>query len=162
MSKEATVFVIDLGSTMGECHSGRVETDLDYGLRYVYDKMADTMSSTRTTLSTGVIGFRTDGTDNPLDDGEDGYNNISVLQPLGTLTMAHFNDLKAKLVPSETGIGDAISAVVVAIHLIEKFTTLKSGKPGSYERKIILVTDGEGKIDDEMVDVSNAQSPVKL
>ncbi len=33
MSKEATVYAIDLGSTMGECHSGRVESDLDYGMR---------------------------------------------------------------------------------------------------------------------------------
>ncbi|KUJ20967.1 SPOC domain-like protein [Mollisia scopiformis] len=152
MSKEATVFVLDLGSTMGDCHNGRVESDLDYAMRYVYDKMADTMSSTRTTLNTGVIGFRTNVTNNPLDDGDEGYNNISVLQPLGTLTMPLFNDLKAKITPSQTEAGDAISAIVVAVHMIEKYTMLKSGKPGSYVRKIILVTDGQGRMDDELLD----------
>jgi hypothetical protein len=153
MSKEATVYVLDLGATMGECHSGRVETDLQYAMRYVYHKMADNMSSTRTTLSTGVIGFRTDGTANPSDT-EEGYENITVLQPLGPLSMAQFNELRANIVPSETEAGDAISAVVVAVQIMEQFTTLKSGKLGSFIRNITLVTDGQGRIDDELLDVS--------
>lgn len=152
MSKEATVYVLDLGSTMGDCHNGRMETDLQYAMRYVYDKMADNMSSTRTTLNTGVIGFRTDGTSNPCD-SEEGYENITVLKPLGPLTMTQFNELRDKIVPSETEAGDAISAVVVALHIIEQFTTLKSGKLGAYIRNITLVTDGQGNINDELLDV---------
>lgn len=78
-TKQATVYVIDLGSTMGECHNGRVETDLEFGMRYIWDKIATTMGENKKTANVGVIGFRTDGTNNPLDD--DGYENISVSVP---------------------------------------------------------------------------------
>jgi hypothetical protein len=37
--KEATVFVIDLGSSMGECKQGRKENSLEWSLRYVWDKI---------------------------------------------------------------------------------------------------------------------------
>ncbi|CZR54384.1 related to ATP-dependent DNA helicase II, 80 kDa subunit (KU autoantigen protein P86) [Phialocephala subalpina] len=148
MSKEATVYVLDLGSTMGDCHSGRVETDLEYAMRYVYDKMADSLAVGRVGLNTGVVAFRTDETDNPLGDDE-GYANISVLQQLVPMTMAQFNDLRTKITPSETEGGDAISAIIVAMDMIEKKTTLKTGKPGKWARKIILMTDGQGSIEDD-------------
>lgn len=161
MAPEATVYVIDLGSTMADCHSGRLESDLDWGMRKIYDKMAESMESTRTTLSTGVVGFRTDGTDNPL--GDEGYENISVLQPLGPLTMPKFHDVKVKIKASQSEEGDAISAIVVAIHMIEGFIPkLKTGKLRSAVRKIILLTDGQGVIDEENLGVSCAQSFIPI
>jgi ATP-dependent DNA helicase 2 subunit 2 len=74
--KQATVYIVDLGSSIGECSSGRVESDLDYGMRYIWDKIATTMSANLKGWNIGVIGFRTDETNNPLD--SDGYKNISV------------------------------------------------------------------------------------
>ena len=71
------MYVVDLGSTMGECHNGRTESDLDYGMRYIWDKIAITMAANLKGGNLGVIGFRTDETNNPLDDDED-YQNISV------------------------------------------------------------------------------------
>jgi ATP-dependent DNA helicase 2 subunit 2 len=55
--------------------------------------------------------------------------------------------LKQQLVPSNTDVGDgtftkAISALVVAIHMIETVT-----KKLAYTRKIILVTNGNGSLD---------------
>ena len=76
-AKQATMYVVDLGSTMGECHNGRTESDLDYGMRYIWDKIAITMAANLKGGNLGVIGFRTDETNNPLDDDED-YQNISV------------------------------------------------------------------------------------
>lgn len=152
--KRATIFIIDLGASTGECHNGRVESDLDYGMQYVWDKVADNMA--KPSWGVGVIGFRTDETDNKLadDDNDDSgaYENIAVLKQLGPLDMPGFKDLKEKTGPSKTNDGDAISAIVLGITLIEEFTTLKSGKPGKYARKIVLLTDGEGSIDDEDID----------
>ncbi|KAE9379177.1 putative Ku family DNA helicase [Stipitochalara longipes BDJ] len=147
MAKQATMYIVDLGSTMGECHNGRVETDLDFGMRYIWDKIATTMAANLKGGNLGVIGLRTDGTDNPLD--ADGYENISVLRPLGNMEMHQLAELRKQITPSGTDAGDAISAIVLAVHMITEFTKLKSGKPGSYARKIVLLTDGQGMIDDQ-------------
>jgi hypothetical protein len=71
------MYIVDLGITIGECHSGRTESDLDYGMRYIWDKIAITMAANLKGGNLGVIGFRTDETNNLLDD-DDGYENISV------------------------------------------------------------------------------------
>ena len=134
---------------MGECHSGRVESDLDYGMQYIWDRIGATLAGNKTTWGVGIIGLRTDDTDNPLESTSDEYDNIAVLKPLGPIEISHLNDLKKKLVSSDTDKGDAVSAIVLAVHLIDEFTTLKSGKPGKYTRKIVLLTDGQGQIEDD-------------
>jgi len=72
-----------------------------------------------------------------------------VLRPLGNMDLHQLDELRAQITPSGTEAGDAISAIVVAVHMITEFTKLKSGKPGSYTRKIALLTDGQGIIDDQ-------------
>jgi ATP-dependent DNA helicase 2 subunit 2 len=152
-SKEATVYIVDQGASTGECHNGRVESDLDYGMRYIWDKIAETMMANRVTAGVGVIGLRTDETENELAETDaEAYSNICVQKPLGPMEMAHLRDLQKRIKTSSTDHGDAISAIVVAIQLIEKFTTLKSGKPGKYARKIVLLTDGQGTIEDDDIE----------
>tara|TARA_R110002033_G_scaffold80653_1_gene131691 strand:+ start:152 stop:601 length:450 start_codon:yes stop_codon:yes gene_type:complete len=130
-------------------------------MEYVWDKIATIMSTNRVGLSVGVIGFRTDETDNPLEgDGE--YENICVLKPLGTMDIPSLEDLRSKIHSSSTEMGDAVSAIVLAIDLIEKFTTLKSGKPAKSARKIVLVTDGQGGIDDDNIEVPQPNAPKLL
>jgi len=150
--KQATVYIVDLGASTGECHNGRTESDLDYGMRYVWDKLAETMAANRTTWNIGVIGFRTDETNNDLA-ADDEYGNISILKPLGPMHMSHLKNLQEKIKTNGTDDGDAISAIVVAIDSIDKFTILKSGKPGKYGRTIVLLTDGQGLIGDEDVNL---------
>ncbi len=41
--KEATVYIVDLGSSMGEKHNGRDESDLDWAMQYVWDKITSTV-----------------------------------------------------------------------------------------------------------------------
>jgi ATP-dependent DNA helicase 2 subunit 2 len=147
--KEATVYIIDQGVSMGDCHNGRAESDLDYGMQYVWDKMAATMATGLKGLSTGVIGLRTDETNNMLSSDDDSYENISVMRPLGPMEIDHLQDLRQNIKPSNTNDGDAISAIVVAIDRIVEFTTLKSGKQGKFTRKIVLLTDGQGPMDGE-------------
>lgn len=42
--KEATVFILDLGQSMGEKRHGRNQTDLDWALEYVWNKITTTVS----------------------------------------------------------------------------------------------------------------------
>lgn len=147
--KEATVFILDLGKSMAKTHSGRNEPDLDWSMRYVWDKITDIVSANRKTLCVGVVGLRTDETNNKLDEG-DGYENISVLQELGPMTMSSLKTLQSLIHPSKTSSGDAISAIVIAVDMIETFT-----KKLKWIRKIVLVTDGQGGLDaDDIPEIS--------
>jgi hypothetical protein len=42
--KEATVYILDLGKSMGEKRYGRDQTDLDWAMEYVWDKITTTVS----------------------------------------------------------------------------------------------------------------------
>ena len=143
--KEATVYVVDLGESMADCHNGRDESDLDFGMRYVWDKISTTVAASRKTWTVGVVGLNTDDTDNAQAASLEGYEHISVLQEIGPMTLTSLRDLRSSIQPSQTSDGDAISAVVVALDMIERFT-----KKLKYNRRIILVTNGESPIDDEL------------
>jgi len=150
--KEATVYVVDLGESMADCHNGRDESDLDFGMRYVWDKISTTVAASRKTWTVGVVGLNTDETDNAQErDGLEGYDNISVLQEIGPMSMTSLKELRNKIKPSSSSGADAVSAIVVALSMIEVFT-----KKLKYKRKIILVTNAESPIDGESIeDVAN-------
>jgi ATP-dependent DNA helicase 2 subunit 2 len=145
--KEATVYIVDLGASMAGYHNGRNESNLDWSMRYVWDKISTTVAASRKTWNVGVIGVRTDETDHPLKGQVEGYDNISLLQELGPITMNSLVALRDRVKTSDTQTGDCISAVVLAIEMIEKLT-----KRLKYNRRIILVTDGEAPIDDSDID----------
>lgn len=148
--KEATVFILDLGASMGKSRSGRSESDLDWSMRYVWDKISDIVSANRKTLCVGVVGLRTDETRNPLM-ADDGYENISVLQELGPMTMTSLKSLQTSIKPSKTYSGDAISAIVVAVDMIDTFT-----KKLKWTRKIVMITDAQSAIDpDDIGDIAH-------
>ncbi|KAI3336693.1 Ku70/Ku80 N-terminal alpha/beta domain-containing protein [Xylariaceae sp. AK1471] len=152
--KEATVYIIDLGSSMADCHNGRIESDLDWSMHYIWDKISTTVAASRKTWNVGVIGVRTDETDHPLEGQVEGYDNISVLQELGPMTMKGLAALRDRVKTSDTQTGDCISAIVLAIEMIEKLT-----KKLKYNRKIILVTDGEAPIDNS--DINDISEKIK-
>ncbi|KAH8664991.1 SPOC like C-terminal domain-containing protein [Tricladium varicosporioides] len=144
-SKEATIYIIDQGKSTAKCRNGRSESDLEYSMKYVWDKIATVMAAERKTGGLGIIGLRNDNTDVPLEEPE-GYEHIAVLKELGLIDMSQLPALKRAIVPSSTDAGDAISAIIVAVDMIGKFTMLKSGKPGKFTRKIVLVTTGGGPL----------------
>jgi ATP-dependent DNA helicase 2 subunit 2 len=74
------------------------------------------------------------------------------MKALEAIKMSDLKELQRNIQPSHTYEGDAISAIVVAIDLIEKATTLKSGKPGKFKRTIVLLTDGQGEMDADDID----------
>ncbi|KAK6452147.1 hypothetical protein FP744_10008398 [Trichoderma asperellum] len=146
--KEATVFIIDLGGSMKAVHGARKESDLDWSMSYVWDKICNVVASNRKTLCVGVVGLRTDETNHTL--AEDGYDNISILQPLGPMSMSSLKSLQTKIKPSKTTQGDAISAIVIAVDMIDTYT-----KKNKWKRQIYLITDGQGEIDpDDIGDIA--------
>jgi ATP-dependent DNA helicase 2 subunit 2 len=146
--KEAVVYIVDLGESMGDCHNGRVESDLDWSMRYVWNKICTTVAASRKTWTVGVVGLNTDETANDQHTQDfEGYENISVLQDIGPMTLESMRALQKKIEPSQSTTADAISAIVVAIQMIEDFT-----KKLKYFRKILLVTNGESPIDDDSSD----------
>ncbi|KAG8534150.1 uncharacterized protein KY384_000994 [Bacidia gigantensis] len=139
--KEATVYIIDLGNSMSQKHQGRTESDLDYALKYVWEKITSTVATERKTAKLGVIGLRTDRTEN-ASDTRDGFNNISVLQEIDQLLLPGLKELRSRVELSRTDEGDAISAIVVAIMLITNHC-----KKLKYKKRIVLVTSARGSVD---------------
>ncbi|KAF6222766.1 hypothetical protein HO133_000814 [Letharia lupina] len=147
--KEATVYIVDMGRSMGEKRNARKESDLDWAMTYVWEKITSTVATDRKTAQLGAIGLRTDRTENELD-SEDSFQNISVLQEIKQVLLPGLKDLWQKVKVSDTADGDAISAIVIAIQMITKHC-----KKLKYKRKIILVTDGRGSMDaDDMSQIT--------
>jgi ATP-dependent DNA helicase 2 subunit 2 len=150
--KEATVYIVDVGESMGDCHNGRVESDLDWSMRYVWDKISTTVAASRKTWLVGAIGLRTDETSNPqAAEGLDGYENISILRHLKSMNLTELKELKEKIQPSQTSTGDPVSAIILAIEMIDIAT-----KKNKFTRRIILVTDATSPVDgDALSDVTD-------
>jgi ATP-dependent DNA helicase 2 subunit 2 len=56
--KEATVYIVDLGASMGEKRHGRELSDLDWAMEYVWDKITTTVSGWIASSIWALIGFR--------------------------------------------------------------------------------------------------------
>ncbi|CAI7643287.1 hypothetical protein PCG10_003432 [Penicillium crustosum] len=140
--KEATVYIVDMGRSMGEHHHGRPITDLEWAMQYVWDRITATVATGRKTATVGVVGLRTDGTINDLE--EENFSNISVLFGLGQVLMPDIRKLREIIKPSKTNRGDAISSIVIAMQMIIEYT-----KKNKYKRKIVLVTNGTGAMSDD-------------
>lgn len=139
--KDATVYIIDVGSTMKEISQARSVSQFDYAARYVWDKLTTTVATGRKTLLSGVIAVRSDETNNVMQ-GDPSYSNISVLCELKQVLMPDIRSLRQTLKPSSTDKGDVVSALVVAIQMISE-----TCKKLAYLRRIILVTDARANMD---------------
>ncbi|PSN67954.1 ATP-dependent DNA helicase-like protein II [Corynespora cassiicola Philippines] len=151
--KEATVYIVDLGRSMGERRHGRDKTNLEWALDYVWDKITTTVSTGRKTALMGVVGFRTDETDlNGVMQDDEGYSNISVFELPKQFLLSDIRNLSEKLKPSSTNTGDLMSAIAIAIQMIDMATNNKAGKPLKFDRRINIITDGQGYMDIQDLD----------
>ncbi|KAF7166801.1 hypothetical protein CNMCM6106_002499 [Aspergillus hiratsukae] len=144
--KEATVYIVDVGKSMGEKRNGRSVTDLEWAMQYVWDRITATVATGRKTANIGVIGLKTDETSNELDD-DPHFKHISELFGLQQFLMSDIRRLGGLIKPSKTDKGDAISAIILAIQMIVTYC-----KKLKYKRKIVLVTNGMGWMSNEDLD----------
>ncbi len=56
--KEATVYIVDLGASMGKVHNGREVSDLDWAMTYVWDKVTSTVCIPLSRLRPHIDKFR--------------------------------------------------------------------------------------------------------
>ncbi|KAJ4362044.1 ATP-dependent DNA helicase yku80 [Neocucurbitaria cava] len=146
--KEATVYIVDLGRSMGEKRHGRDQTDLDWALEYVWDKITTTVATGRKSALMSVIGCRTDESDLAgVMELADGYGNIRVFSPVKQYLLGDIRNLQEHLKPSKTNDGDLVSALAVAVQMIDGATQGAKGNPLKYDRRVIIVTDGRGNMD---------------
>lgn len=60
-----------------------------------------------------------------------------------------------------------VSALAVAVHLMDSATQNKAGKPLKYDRRIIIVTDGRGEMDGSDLEeiamkIKDAEAPIEI
>jgi ATP-dependent DNA helicase 2 subunit 2 len=144
--KEATVYIVDVSRSMNKTHQGRSQSDLEWSLQYVWDKITTTVGTGRKTAMVGVVALGTDKTENGLSQDE-GYEHISVLQPISQILMPELQRLPQLLRSSNTDGGDALSSIIIAVDMITKHC-----KQLKYKKKVILVTNGTGPLDDDDVE----------
>lgn len=77
---------------------------------------------------------------------EEGYDNITIIQPIKQTLMTDLRYLRDEICPSKTNNGDALSAIVIATEMI-----VRHCKKLKFQRKIVLVTDGLGGMDGDDV-----------
>ncbi|KAL1959864.1 hypothetical protein VTO42DRAFT_1009 [Malbranchea cinnamomea] len=147
--KEATVYIVDVGASMAECHNGRDVSDLDWAMQYVWDKITTTVATGRKTATIGVIGLKTDESDNEMwrKHQEDSYAHLSIFQPIGQILMPDLRKLQKLIKPSNVDEGDAISSIILAIEMIIQYC-----KRLKYKRRIVLVTNGKSPMDPDGLD----------
>lgn len=139
--KEASIYIVDIGKSMGRQQQGRSQTDLQWAMSYVWDKITSAVATDRKTLLQGVIALKSDVTANESSH-DDAYANIEVVQNLQQILLPQLHEIGKMLKPSTTNKGDAVSAVVTAVQMIA--TTCKHLK---YRKNITLVTNGMGSFD---------------
>ncbi|KAI9371844.1 SPOC like C-terminal domain-containing protein [Aspergillus egyptiacus] len=144
--KEATVYIVDVGKSMGERRNGREVTDLEWAMQYIWDCITTTVATGRKTAMLGVIGLKTNDTNNELQD-DSHFSHLSVFSEIKQFLMSDIRQLGGEIKPSNTDKGDAISALILAIQMI--ITHCKKLK---WKRKIVLVTNGMGRMSSENLD----------
>lgn len=140
--KEVTVFVVDVARSMGQTHQGREQSDLDWSLQYVFDKIGGIVATGRKTLQVGVVAMGTDGTENNHVQDDDSYKHISVLQPISQILVPDLQRLPTVLKPSNTNTRDVLSGIIVGLDLITKHC-----KHLKYRKRLIVLTNGVGLMD---------------
>lgn len=151
MEKEATVYIVDVARSMGEQHSGRDQSDLDWALQYVWDKITNIVFTGRKTLQIGVVGLGTDKTANDMGEDE-AYEHISIIQPIAQILMPELQSLGTLLRSSKTDGGDVLSAIIIGVDMI-----MKHCRQLKYKKKIVVITNATGRIDDDDIESTAEQ-----
>ncbi|XP_071110687.1 X-ray repair cross-complementing protein 5-like [Haliotis cracherodii] len=144
-NKEAIAIVLDVGPSMNQAPPGEVsalQTAIDAVTMILQRKM---FSESKDEVA--LVLFGTDGTDNPLADG-DSYQNITIARPIGVADFDLLQQVKDEIQPSDTA-ADFLDALVVAMdHLVQGI----QGKRGFASKRVILLSDLGGEFGDDQLD----------
>jgi ATP-dependent DNA helicase 2 subunit 2 len=151
--KEATVYIVDISRSMGKAHQNRPLSDLDWSLQWVWDKITTTVSTGRKTAMVGVVALGSNATNNNMEN-EAGYEHISVVTKISQILMPELRAMPDALKASNTDNRDALSGVIIGVDMI-----MQHCRHLKYKKKIVLVTNGTGNMDDD--DIENTAAEIK-
>lgn len=161
MSKDFTVYVVDLSPYMGR-KMGKSETALDVGLKAVYDNLNGRMIKFRASDRIAFVLCHSPVTENDHA-SEDSLRNIEVIGANGAFTYSDYEAVHSKLavnkeerVESEGSLGEA---VVVAIGLFKATEKLK------FNRNLVVITSSDAilDVDPQLIEASsNATSKLNI
>jgi ATP-dependent DNA helicase 2 subunit 2 len=151
--KEATVYIVDVSRSMSKSHQNRPLSDLDWSLQWIWDKITNTVSTGRKTAMIGVVALGSNTTDNNMQE-EAGYEHISVVTKISQIQMPELRAMPDALKASNTDGRDALSGVIIAVDMI-----MQHCRHLKYKKKIVLVTNGTGSMDDD--DIGSTAEEIK-
>ncbi|CAH2351821.1 hypothetical protein CLIB1423_04S06722 [[Candida] railenensis] len=148
--KEITTFVVDISSSMGVSSSpaSRELSDLDLGLKYLFDVASAKAIRGRKTDFISVIAVHSPETENPYS-SDDSFQNIEIVSKrIAPISYVDLKNIHSKLQPnpvpnseySENQLGDVFEGLVLAVSLLKDTSKLK------FNRNIVLITNGESSI----------------
>lgn len=134
-SKKSTVYVIDRSESMGHCHEGRTETDLEWGIKYVTDDIGNRILSERKTDQVAVVSVT-------------GDSGATVESELKQFLFEDYQKLK-DLTVAGYGSGDLVDGLISAIDVTTNGTAGVKGNKLKYQRMIIVLTNGKSPMNFE-------------
>lgn len=147
--KEATLFLVDVGSTMGLRLQGRDVTDLEWAMQLVQARVGPKVLQERKTDVVGVVAVNSDATDHALGglEGAHYYDHIAVLLPIQQILMPQI-ELLRQIRPSRCTTADLVSAIVVGIDLL-----MQHCRKNKWLKNLALITNARcARVSDEGVE----------
>lgn len=141
--KESTVFVVDLGPSMASANGPT--TDLELGLRYLYDIVLTKVLKQRKTDFVSVVACHSTITENPFA-AKEGFLNIHVVADSVVPTYSTLKSIHENLTPNgqsvdEKSEGDVFKGILVALALLKPL-----GTSNNVLRNIIIITNGQSSV----------------
>ncbi|CUM68137.1 uncharacterized protein PRCAT00005854001 [Priceomyces carsonii] len=142
-SKEFNVFVVDLSPSMGAMKNGRRINDLEYGLKYYNDFIAETLLKKRKQDRVAIVLCHSKSTKNPHAD-ESSLRKIEVLYEDAMLTYEKSKEYSRKLAVNTDSVekneGDCLEALLVGIGIFKDSIKYK------FNRRIVIITNSDTEI----------------
>ncbi|KAF9361439.1 ATP-dependent DNA helicase II subunit 2 [Mortierella sp. AD094] len=148
-SKEATIYILDVGPTMKTKREGSQVPRHEETKKVLLKLLANKVHMSRKTVYVSVVLVGSDITNNDLasvDENGADYQFVDVLQPLGVASLDLMKGVQNDVKLGET-MGDCMDGLIVALDMMSKFC-----KKLKYEKKIYILTDACAEINSEGVE----------
>ncbi|KAG0330003.1 ATP-dependent DNA helicase II subunit 2 [Podila humilis] len=149
-SKEATVYILDVGPTLKAKREGAGVSRLEETKSVLLRLLANKVHMNRKTVYVSVVLVGSNRTNNDLatvdEDGSADYQFVDVIQGLDLATLDLMKGVQNDIEYGDT-MGDCMDGLIVAVDMITKFC-----KRLKYEKKIYLLTDACAEINPDGVE----------
>ncbi|KAJ3127586.1 X-ray repair cross-complementing protein 5 [Nowakowskiella sp. JEL0407] len=143
-NKKVELFILDISPSMKNVLAGEKSSSLTQAQFILHNFIHSKLVAERKTDHTGLVLVGTDETINDL--SEDGYSHVTMQGTIGVATLSLLKFIHDEIPESHTA-GDIMDGFIVAVDAIAKHC-----KHYKYEKKIYILTNAEGSINQDGVD----------